>query len=81
MELVQFLNDELEEEIAMTWSIEQAESLIASIEEPYIKRQLQHMLDEYYAKQHNADRARAIEALKNERALIQQRIDKLEGRQ
>lgn len=81
MELVQFLNDELEEEIAMTWSIEQAESLIASIEEPYIKRQLQHMLDEYYAKQHNADRTRAIEALKNERALIQQRIDKLEGRQ
>lgn len=81
LELVQFLNDNLEEEVAMTWSIEQAESLIASIEEPYIKRQLQHMLDEYYAKQHNADRIRAIEALKNERALIQQRIDKLEGRQ
>lgn len=81
LELVQFLNGNLEEEVAMTWSIEQAESLIASIEEPYIKRQLQHMLDEYYAKQHNADRTRAIEALKNERALIQLRIDKLEGRQ
>lgn len=80
MEVANFLWDKPVEHPTQQWTIEDVQKLINIIDEPYVRRQLEGLYDEWIMRhQGNEGKITLLERLRSEQEILARRIRNLEG--